>query len=89
MKSAHTIEFKASGRGKARCAPNPDYPDGKELKTASGFGCIIDLPYPAPECGAYIVRCSICGSSAAITAAGRPDDPKSFQMICHAKGDIQ
>lgn len=29
------------------------------------------------------------GSSVAITAAGRPDDPKTFQMVCHTKGGKQ
>ncbi len=87
--AAHSIEFKASGRGKARCPSNPEYPEGKHLRTPSGFGCIVDLPYPAPECGYFILRCSSCGSSMAITAAGRPDDPRSAQMVCHLAGEKQ
>lgn len=77
-----SIEWKASGRGKAQCPSNPEYPDGKDIRMPSGFGCIVKLPYPAPECGAHIVRC-VCGASVAVTAAGRPDDPKTVQMICH------
>jgi hypothetical protein len=76
------IKFMPSGRGKAQCPPNPDFPGGKEIPTPSGFGCWVDLPYPAPECGAYAVRCHQCGSSCAITSVGRPDDPKRFQMMC-------
>jgi hypothetical protein len=82
-KEAISIEFKPSGRGKARCAPNPDYPDGCSIDATEGqTGCSVDLPYPAPECGAWIVRCAACGMSAAITAAGRPDDPRSVRIPC-------
>lgn len=84
-----SVEWRASGRGKAQCPSNPDYPEGITLRTPTGFGCLVDLPYPAPECGAHILRCKACGSSAAVTAAGRPDDPISFQMMCHLQGGKQ
>lgn len=82
--AAHTIEFKASGRGKARCAPNPAYPDGKELDITEGLqGCLVDLPYPAPECGLWLVKCHACERGIiAVTAAGRPDDPKNVKIPC-------
>jgi len=86
MQDAISIEFKPSGRGKARCAPNPDCPDGSHADTADGqTGCVVDLPYPAPECGAWIVQCAACGMSAAITAAGRPDDPRSVRIPCKGR----
>lgn len=77
-----SIEFVPSGRGKAQCPPNPDYPFGKAISADGGFGCWVDLPYPAPECGMYVVRCTQCGMSTGITSVGRPDDPTKFQMIC-------
>ena len=83
MELAHTIEFKASGRGKARCAPNPDFPEGKPVDCSEGkVACAVELPYPAPECGVWIVRCKACGMSVGITAAGRLDDPKMVKMPC-------
>ena len=80
----HYVEFIASGRGKARCAPDPNFPNGKSLVKSGGFGCVVNLPYPAPECGIWKVLCSDCGSRVAITCAGRADDPTCFQMNCKA-----
>lgn len=80
------IQFKPSGRGKAQCPPDPQYPTGKDIRMPSGFGCIVKLPYPAPECGVHVVRCTTCEASCAVTAAGRPDDPKTIQMACRGLG---
>jgi hypothetical protein len=82
--SDKSIEFIPSGRGKPQCAPNPRYPHGMAVPAPAGCtrSCHVDLPYPAPECGMYIVRCSTCGFSAAITAAGRPDDAVSVELPC-------
>jgi hypothetical protein len=80
---AISIEWHPSGRGKARCKPNPDFPDGIDMDVSEGqTACAVDLPYPAPECGAWIVRCMACGMSVAVTAAGRPDDPRTLKMAC-------
>lgn len=88
-----SVDFVKSGRGKARCASNPDFPDGVELNAADQNKplCKIPLPYPAPECGTWMVVCGSCGLSVAITAAGRPDDPTSVTVNCLplAKGTIQ
>lgn len=77
------LEFQPSGRGKARCPSNPDWPNGKDLDISKGAtACSVDLPYPADECGTWIIRCSACGMSLGVTAAGRPDDPKSVKVPC-------
>ncbi len=79
----HTIVFRASGRGKAQCAPDADYPHGKALVVADHEpSCMVDIPYPAPECGLFLVTCNVCGLKIAITAAGRPDDPISVVLPC-------
>lgn len=81
-----TVKFVPSGRGKAQCPPNPDYPDGLVLKADVPNGtptCTFDLlPYPAPECGWFEVECEKCGMTIMITAAGRPDDPKAIIIPC-------
>lgn len=80
-----SVEFWRSGRGKAQCPPNPEFPEGVDINLLTGEGekhCPVQLPYPAPECGAWIVRCSDCGMNAIITAAGRPDDPRSVNLPC-------
>ena len=78
------VEFKPSGRGKAQCPPDPQFPNGVTINAANHGQpfCEVALPYPAPECGHYVVRCSLCDMSVAITAAGRPDDPRSLTMPC-------
>jgi hypothetical protein len=81
----HSINFIPSGRGKARCAPDLDYPHGKAMPQAHAITCFIELPYPAPECGMWEVHCEKCQSTVLVTAAGRPDDPVSFYMPCEAK----
>lgn len=80
---ALSCEFKPSGRGKARCAPNPEYPEGVDINLADGaVSCHADIPYPAPECGIFVVSCDTCKWSIGITAAGRPDDPRTIQLAC-------
>ncbi len=88
MEGAHIVEFMPSGRGKAQCAPDPRYPDGKDIDISDGaLACAIQLPYPAPECGAWVVKCNACERGAiAITAAGRPDDPRLVKIPC-IRGD--
>jgi hypothetical protein len=91
MSSHHDVLFRPSGRGKARCAPDPDYPHGKatDCSTPGHPACEVALPYPAPECGTWIVRCRECPMSGAITAAGRPDDPTSVRMDCRERYAVQ
>jgi hypothetical protein len=82
--TSHSVTFVPSGRGKARCAPDPDYPRGKHVDASDGhlMVCRVTLPYPAPECGHFLVECEQCGLSAAVTAAGRPDDPLDVRVPC-------
>jgi len=80
----HTVRFIPSGRGRAQCPANPDYPDGIDLVMTEHAekSCRVDLPYPAPECGSWLIVCAECDMRALITAAGRPDDPKSVTLPC-------
>ena len=82
--------FIASGRGKAQCASDPDYPNGKDIDCTGGRqpSCKVDLPYPAPECGHFLVTCEACQLRVVITAAGRPDDPKSITIPCQTQQGI-
>lgn len=76
-----------------KCPPNPAYPNGIDVEIGDRRSddptCYTALPYPAKRCGVYVVRCSICGASAGITTAGRPDDPKSVLLPCKMKGTKQ
>lgn len=80
-----SVEFLDAGR-EPQCAPNPDYPKGIDIDISQGMpdACIAELPYPAPRCGAMIVRCGECGASVALTVAGRPDDPRTVKIPCKA-----
>jgi hypothetical protein len=79
----HSIKFVPSGRGKAQCPPDERYPNGVVLDASNGrLACRVDLPYPAPECGIFPLRRTARGATAAITAAGRPDDPISIKLPC-------
>lgn len=44
--------------------------------------CTAQLPYPADERLVWVVTCKVCGLTVGITAAGRPDDPRSIRMTC-------
>lgn len=81
MNGEFAVKFVPSGRGKVQCAPNPAYPDGINVRLAEN-GCLITLPYPAPECGHFEAQCKVCRRRIAITAAGRADDPRSVRVPC-------
>lgn len=85
-----TATFHSYGR-KATCEPDPAYPDGMVVDVASEgqSACSVELTYPAPEVGVWLLECSICGLSAVITAAGRVDDPKSVRAPCKIQGAAQ
>lgn len=77
------IEWIDAGR-EAACPPDPAYPDGVNLvdNPEALAHCVTLLPYPAPRCGLWVVRCERCRKSVHITAAGRVDDPRSISMAC-------
>ena len=73
-----------------QCAPDPAFPNGKDLPAPFGATqtCKADLPYPAKRCGLFYVECKVCGTNAMITTAGRPDDPRSVTLPCD-RGTVQ
>jgi hypothetical protein len=79
------VEFLSHNR-KAKVAPNPDYPDGIDVDLTNGkkVACLANLPYPAECCGILFVYCKKCGANAAITTAGRLDDPRRVKLACKA-----
>lgn len=81
-RATHSVEFIASGRGKAQFPPDPKYPNGRAIQSGGTPACTVKLPYPAPECGCFIVKCAVCQTTMAVTAAGRPDDPISVTVPC-------
>lgn len=64
--------------------PNPAYPDGKDVdgRREGEAGCGIKLQVPAPNVGHWLVQCGTCGIQVAVTAAGRPDDPRNVIIPC-------
>lgn len=88
MPDSKQIRFLSHNR-KARCAPNPEYPDGIDIDNGERPACRVELPYPAECCGAWVVDCSTCGVRVGITAAGRPDDPRSVMLPCRINETVQ
>lgn len=77
------VRFLSHNR-KPVCAPDPAFPDGKDCDMSHGahLSCLAKLPYPAECCGVFIVECNTCGLRVGITAAGRPDDPRTAKLPC-------
>jgi hypothetical protein len=60
-----------------------EHPRGIDVDVSKGVtSCFTLLPYPAKRCGIYVVECARCGYRAAITTAGRADDPRSIKVPC-------
>ena len=75
----------ADGKREPQSRPDPKYPEGKDVvavKNQEAPTCTADLPYPVKRCGLFMVECRACGFNAAITTAGRPDDPRSLTVNC-------
>lgn len=66
------------------CPPDPSFPNGKDFDACpdAKVSCIAELPYPAECCGVWLVVCQSCGLRVGITAAGRPDDPRTVRLPC-------
>lgn len=89
MNEQWQITWHDSGR-EPQVAPNPAYPEGKDmvmLLDARQPHCTTALPYPARRCGYYEIQCRTCGLRAAVTTAGRPDDPRSVTVPCKERHD--
>jgi hypothetical protein len=65
-----------------QCPPDPAYPDGLDLDPGERPACKVELAHPTKRCGLYLVKCGTCGTSTAVTTAGRADDPRSLMMPC-------
>lgn len=76
------FEWFDSGRS-PKVKPNPKFPKGVDIDASVGLkSCRTDLPYPAKRIGHYFVKCDVCGTTAVVTTAGRPDDPRSVTLPC-------
>lgn len=81
MNKQFEIGFLSKGRP-PQCPPNPKYPDGIDVDTGERPACKAKLPYPADCIGTWIVHCIACDLTVGVTAAGRPDDPRSVMVPC-------
>jgi hypothetical protein len=81
--NALSVTWRDAGRSTEQ-PPNPAFPHGVDLDLSGGRRptCSIALPYPAKGCGWWEISCPKCLFSAAATAAGRPDDPRSITVAC-------
>lgn len=81
------VVFIDSGRAPTE-RPDPKHPNGVRVNLATAIqkSCTRNVPYPAPRCGVYEVTCRKCGYRAAITVAGRADDPSMITMPCKLGG---
>lgn len=77
------VHFYDSGREPTQ-KPNPKYPNGIDINLAPQLAksCTRNVPYPAPRCGTYSIRCTVCNFTALITVAGRADDPRTITLPC-------
>lgn len=82
-KVEHKVTFHSTGE-RARCAPDPRYPIGIDTDLTNGatITCTIRVQYPAQCIGIHLIECVTCGMRVAVTAAGRPDDPREVRIAC-------
>ena len=90
MSDQFEIEWHDRG-GPPQVKPNPAFPDGvPEVDIARGKepNCVVQLPYPTgrTNIGTWYVTCRLCRLRVAITAASRPDDPRSARVPCKIVG---
>lgn len=77
------VDFATKGE-EATQPPDPAYPHGVDIDVSDGRypACSTVLPRVA-TIGYFVVTCDACGKKAMVTAAGRPDDPRSYKMACN------
>lgn len=80
------VKFVDTGR-EATGKANPKCPNGMAVSCAlpGQITCTFNLPYPAPRRGVYSIVCNECKFLAAITVAGRADDPNKVTLPCREK----
>jgi hypothetical protein len=77
------VTFIDSGR-EPKCPPDPAFPKGMDVDLSLGAvnTCAVELLYPSPRCGQWLIKCERCQQEIMITTAGRPDDPRSVKLAC-------
>lgn len=79
--------------GPPKQPPNPAYPAGVDVDISLGAKrtCSTPLPYPvrSPNVGTWMITCLVCGLRVGVTAASRPDDPRSVKVACKLPGRTQ
>lgn len=77
------VRWVDSGR-EPLCGPNQNFLEGRDLDVSKGEerACVLELPYPAPRVGTYVIECRKCGLAIGFTTAGRPDDPRRVKFAC-------
>lgn len=77
-----SVRFIDGGR-KTKCPSDPRYPAGQTIDVSKDEAliCEFDISYPAPGCGIMLVECE-CGFRAALSVAGRADDPRKLIVGC-------
>jgi hypothetical protein len=81
----HALAFEwVTGEALPQLRADPHHPDGVHIDEKPGAprSCFTVLPYPAPCCGVWIVRCDLCRRLVAITGAALADDPRSARIAC-------
>lgn len=69
--------------------PDPQFPEGRDIvipraDNDSHKACSTRIPYPPPNInvGQWLLTCKLCGFKLMVTAASRPDDPRSISFPC-------
>jgi hypothetical protein len=80
----HEVVFISAKRGKAKCQPDPNFPNGMiaEARIPGLAHCYVKIPYPSPEIGWVHIRCKECDVTMLLTVAGRADDPVAAAVTC-------
>ncbi len=89
--SRHSIGWQWRSLEPAKCEPDENFPFGKAADMSMGAAekCSVNVPYPAPGVGTWIIYCAKCEMSVGVTAAGRPDDPTKITFACKEPADAQ